>query len=553
MLGMRGYGRWLGLCLLGAAMLAAPPAARAAEDTALAFPVIYDLPNPPVIASRNGVLRATLDVAPASITVRPQTFTSNVYNGLYTPPTLKLRRGDKVRLTLTNNIGAADVQIDRPQQTNVHFHGMIVTPIQPGDNVFVKLKPGDSYHYAFDVPEDHPEGLHWYHAHRHGVVEAQILSGMSGMIIVDGGIQEHYPELANLRQRVMVLKANQLVGQDPNAALLKTVNGYRNPPIRARPGELQIWNIGNLGADAFFNLSLDGHEFWVLERDGSFLLKPEKKKTLFLAPGARTIVAVPAQAAGRYRLRSLKVETGPQGDPNPTVSIGSFIVAGEQVDDRKETARLRLPPADIADIQPNPIALARAPIARKRSFVFSETADGNTFFINNRMYRENRVDTTAYLGDVEEWTIYNTSGELHVFHIHQLDFLVTEISGGGGALGYTGMRDVVNLPYAVNGVPGKVKLIVPFTNPIMVGEFVYHCHIVGHEDAGMMANIVVKPRPTLAEAAWQKFIDLAGLAGPAAASTMEGPLPPDFEALLPENRCDPAEEAALPLPAGSRG
>ncbi len=90
---------------------------------------------------------------------------------------------------------------------------------------------------------------------------------------------------------------------------------------------------------------------------------------------------------------------------------------------------------------------------------------------------------------MEEWTIQNVSGERHVFHIHQLDFLVTSINGV--AQPADTLRDVVDLPYAVNGVPGEVKMIIPFTDPIMVGRFVFHCHIVGHEDAGMMANIVV--------------------------------------------------------------
>ena len=93
------------------------------------------------------------------------------------------------------------------------------------------------------------------------------------------------------------------------------------------------------------------------------------------------------------------------------------------------------------------------------------------------------------LGDVEEWTLRNVSGERHVFHIHQLDFLVTAVNGQ--PVPPDSLNDVVDLPYAQNGVPGEVKVIIPFTDPIMVGRFVYHCHIVGHEDAGMMANLVV--------------------------------------------------------------
>ena len=254
------------------------PAAQIADeaDEAISRTATDDLPNPPLIRSRNGVLEATFVAAPKRVTVAGRTFTSNVFNGRYTPPTLLVQRGDKFRLTIVNNIGPADVEIDGPELTNVHYHGTDVTPIPPGDNVFVRIRPGRSFENRFTFPIDHPQGLHWYHTHLHGFVEPQILSGLSGVLIVDGVIEDHYPELLGLRQRVMLLKANLLPDQDPNSALTKTINGFIDAPIRARPGEYQIWMLGNLGADAFFNLALEDHEFWVLERDGNMLRKAEK-------------------------------------------------------------------------------------------------------------------------------------------------------------------------------------------------------------------------------------------------------------------------------------
>jgi FtsP/CotA-like multicopper oxidase with cupredoxin domain len=98
------------------------------------------------------------------------------------------------------------------------------------------------------------------------------------------------------------------------------------------------------------------------------------------------------------------------------------------------------------------------------------------------------------LGSTEEWTLRNTSRELHVFHIHQTDFQVVAINGVPQQ--FTGYQDTVSLPFATRKkgelVPGEVTVIIPFTNPIMLGEFVYHCHIVQHADQGMMANIVVE-------------------------------------------------------------
>jgi FtsP/CotA-like multicopper oxidase with cupredoxin domain len=382
----------------------------------------------------------------------------------------------------------------------------------------------------------------------HHFVEDQLLSGLSGMLVIDGVVSGYYPELARLRNRVMVLKGLFLPGQNQNTPQVKTINGLRNPPIKARPGEFQVWEIGNLGADAYFHLRLNEHPFWVLERDGNMLLEPQPVRSLFLPPGARTTVAVGAGRPGRYALRSLRVDTGPQGDPNPEVVVGTLVVGGRPVDDSAILRRLRRPAANPATITPKAEEIRALPITRRRTFVFSESANGNNFFINGLRYRENRVDTRVRLGDVEAWTIQNVSGELHVFNIHQLGFLVTEIRGGSLPLTPgLGVRDVVNLPYQVANRPGVVKMIVPFNDPIMVGKFVYHCHIVGHEDAGMMANIEVLPRRTAAGELWDRLTDLAGLDLPALWPTAAaGGGPPDLLAELQANICrSPTDEGIV--------
>ena len=112
---------------------------------------------------------------------------------------------------------------------------------------------------------------------------------------------------------------------------------------------------------------------------------------------------------------------------------------------------------------------------------------------------------------MERWVLRNYSQELHVFHIHQTEFLITKFSGTPDQILGGGLRDVVNLPYAQNGKPGVVEVKIPFNNPIIAGEFVYHCHLVQHEDAGMMANIRVLPQRTAAEVLWDKVTRLTGL------------------------------------------
>lgn len=449
-----------------------------------------DIPEPDIVNSRNGVLQVTLTQAPARITVAGRSFTSNVFNGQYIPPVLKMQRGDRLELELVNRIDKADIQIDGPQSTNLHYHGMVVPPKAPGDDVFLDVGAGASYAYTWQVPMNHEQGTHWYHPHSHGLVEPQILSGMSGMLVIDGLIPQHYTAFLGLRERHLLLKDIVLPNADPNAANTKTINGLLGGTLRMRPGEMQVWNLGNLGADAYFDFAVDGVQLWEINRDGNVLVQPKPLSSVYLPPGARsTVVVVAPLQIGYYGVRTLAVETGPQGDPNPEVRLATLAVSGAPVDSSALQARLLLPADSPNTIGDTPAELAALPITRRRVVTFSETPDGNTFFIDGKQYDPGRDDITVTLGDVEEWTLRNVSGERHVFHIHQLDFLVTHVNGQ--PVPPDSLNDVVDLPYAQNGVPGEVKVIIPFIDPIMVGRFVYHCHIVGHEDAGMMANLVV--------------------------------------------------------------
>ncbi len=173
------------------------------------------------------------------------------------------------------------------------------------------------------------------------------------------------------------------------------------------------------------------------------------------------------------------------------MELGTVIVEGGPVNGGSTSADLSKPAValDSGDITAREVR--KLPITNRRTITFSETADGKTFFLNNKMFDQGRIDTTVTIGDVEEWTLRNVTGERHVFHIHQTDFLVTEQEGA--ALDYKGLRDVIDIPQQRNGKPGEVKIIVPFLRPNIAGKFVYHCHILEHEDNGMMANIVVLP------------------------------------------------------------
>ena len=247
------------------------------------------------------------------------------------------------------------------------------------------------------------------------------------------------------------------------------------PTISIRPGETQLWRIGNVGADIFYRLKLDGHPLYEVARDGNRHNRIVPRQEIVLPPSARVEVLVQGGAVGVYQLRTLGYDTGPAGDQYPEVVLATLVSDGEAVD--RVTLPERLPPVD--DLR------TRTPTAR-RTIVFSESDDGNTFFIDGREFDPDRIDTRTRVGAIEEWTIRNNSDEQHVFHIHQVDFQVVSINGREQP--FIGYQDTEITP-----VRGEITIRIPFTNPLIAGKFIYHCHIMNHEDNGMMATILVGP------------------------------------------------------------
>jgi len=156
--------------------------------------------EPPVLTSENGVLQTTLEVKPMRMEVGGRPVMVNTYNGLPFPPTLRVKPGDTIRLRLVNGI-------DR--QTNIHYHGFNVSPRGNSDNIFLHIRPGQSFDYEVVLPENHPAGLFWYHSHAHNLSEYQVMSGMSGAIIVEG-LLDPLRDLRDVRERVLLLKDIQI-------------------------------------------------------------------------------------------------------------------------------------------------------------------------------------------------------------------------------------------------------------------------------------------------------------------------------------------------------
>ena len=451
-------------------------------------PVVETFSNPPELKSANGELRTIFTVGTSTFQVDGRTVTSAVYNGAYIPPVLRLRPGDTLFLDLDNRI---------TEQTNLHYHGLNVSPRinadgTVSDNIFVMVDPGARLNYRVAIPANHNPGLYWYHTHRHELAERQVMGGLSGGIVIDG-VLDPFPQLQGITERIMLLKDIQITPQgtipdniDPSAPSMRTVNGLTNPKIVIKPGETQFLRIANVGADIYYQLKLDGHKFYELARDGNRRSQLLELDELLLPPASRSEVLIQGAPHGRYAFRALAFDTGPAGDSYGEATLATVVSQG-----KAET------PLSLALVMPVVEDFRQLPVARRRTITFDESADGNTFYIDSgdgpKQFDANRVDSTITVGTVEEWTVLNATQELHVFHIHQTDFQVIEVNGVPQP--FVGHQDNVNVSYAPTPAspPGQVKVLIDFRNPIIVGKFVYHCHILEHEDGGMMAVAEVTP------------------------------------------------------------
>jgi suppressor of ftsI len=311
--------------------------------------------EPAALSSRAGVLSLTLTAARSSIMIGDQPAVAEVYDGSYTPPTLRVHPGDAIRLRLVN-------RLDEP--TNLHMHGLRVGPGGVSDNVFLTVLPGHSQDYEFHIPANHPPGLFWYHPHEHHFSNEQVRNGMAGALIVEG-LLDPFPALRGLKERTLLLKDIQL--QDGRVANLgigvhasRTVNGLVDPTLVMRPGETELWRIGNLGANLYYRLRLDGHRFFQVARDGNRLARIVPADELFLPPGGRIEVLVQGGTRGTFRFRTLAVNTGRGGDRYAGAALATLRVEGRAVPERTLPTTL-LPVKDL-----------RGSVTGRRTVVFSE-------------------------------------------------------------------------------------------------------------------------------------------------------------------------------------
>lgn len=433
--------------------------------------------------------------------------------------------------------------------TNVHFHGLTLPPVCHKDDVLhTSVQPTDPvFEYRFRIPDSQPPGLYWYHPHIHGFSSKQVSGGASGALIVEG-LERTNPVVAGLPERVLVIRDQDLMNPtaqpstsapvprlilDRDGDTMNSGTGTGRPArdlsvnfvpvpypdyppasIVMKPGARQLWRVLNASAITYLDLALlyngTPQQLNVVAIDGAAIngTDPGKPRVsgfthIALPPGARAEFIVTGPQYGmKGVLITSAVDTGQAGENDPNRPLASVIAAADapEPNSKLPVSHEPLPDSKVP-------WLGSVQSVRERKFYFSETPqdpnDPNSptaFFITEEGKKPKVFDPMAKTpdivvqqGDVEDWIIENRTPELHAFHIHQIHFQLMEWSGS--LVNEPFLRDIVNVPY-FTGRTAKypsVRLRMDFRDPETIGTFVYHCHLLEHEDGGMMGTVRVDP------------------------------------------------------------
>jgi FtsP/CotA-like multicopper oxidase with cupredoxin domain len=464
------------LGVLGLGVLAARSTpARAGIFDPGAGPATATMPTLATVGSRNGVLSVRLVAGP-----NRGTGSSLGYNGDSPGPTLLARPGDELRIHLVN-------RLDQP--TNLHTHGLLVSPSGRSDNPFLRVEPGGEFHYRIRIPHDHPRGTYWYHPHHHGHVADQVGGGLLGALLIRGHDEPLVPDLT---ERLFVFSETD---RGPDGAHLSPghmshmmgrrsgalrVNGALAPTVNVELGRAQRWRVVNACPSRTLLLSLVGHDMSRISVDGYDLPAARTDATAIPAGGRADFLVVP-RTEGRFPLlcaQDVDTDDGPLSDllgQEPSGLVAATVAVGRAVNGKASPAA-RFTPGTTSR------SPSRPTVQRDLRLDMLMGDDGMQFAIDGRAFDPQRTDIRARRGSVEEWTVKNPGRMEHPFHLHGRPFTVLASSAGEQPFGVP--QDVVTVPG-----DGWVRFRVDFED--YVGRSVYHCHVLDHSDAGMMGVLLV--------------------------------------------------------------
>ncbi len=472
---------------------------------------------------------------------------SNTVNGIansattgdsYTGPTLKVNRGDTLRITLLNeldnlgNLGITSVEdgstVITEMPLNNHVHGLHISPNGSSDNVILTMPAGQGFVYEYKIADTQPDGLYWIHPHNHIYSTQEVYRGLSSMLII-GSPDSSIAELAALPERTMSLQYQNLANQGTvNQSLVDftgtaaplvqqlTINGKLNSTITVNPGQSEVWTIANMTSQVNANFTLKNSStstnlpIVVVAQDGVAYSTPRTIPAgtfLNLGTGGRYSILVTAPSVGQnVQLIFNNYATGSSGGQKiPGTYSVNMLSAGAPVSS--------LPtPTTLTTTGYNPFVdlstVPAADIAENRTVTFSivpRGGSGSQFEINGEVFPNPEIFQPR-LNTVEEWTLINNSNIPHPFHYHVNDVQVMSVfspsvNHNTGLQTVTApqqwYQDVVNVPAAQQDANGNViapgRVVIRTKSLDFTGAFVYHCHILPHEDRGMMGLNTIQP------------------------------------------------------------
>ena len=483
---------------LGLAGLAAPPflapGSACGAIGRLVAPPLYNTIDPPAGSAlrdvpeidykrrQGGIVEVELDARMADVEIGGRRVELITYNGTYPSPVIRVKKGDRLRLLHKNSLPGTErrnIINHRFNIINLHTHGWHVSPSGRSDNVFLHIGPGEEFQYEFDTALVEPGAMSFYHTHHHGLTAWHMWNGLAGPLIVE----DETDALSSLQTHIMVIKDltvedgrpapftlhDYITGKEGEAVM---VNGQVNPTLNIRPGQAQRWRLLNACTARYLKLGLEGHELYLAGTDGGLLDRPYPIKSLLLTPGERADLLVVAKREGASRLLSLpydrRMNTVEKRTLMTVVCEGKREEYALPVVINREARRLD---ADI-DI---------ASLPARRLYLIMANERG---YINLKDFEVDPYVLTSGVGTHEVWDIMNISPMDHPFHQHTNAAQILEVRGGESEdyevyAKTPAWKDTINVPFM-----GKVRMLVPVKD--FSGKALFHCHILEHEDIGMM-------------------------------------------------------------------
>lgn len=431
---------------------------------------------------------ATVNLEAKKAPVKINGVTANLmtYNGFFPGPTITVKKNDIVRINFTNSLPyTTQTNLLGYQRniTNLHTHGWHVSPEPPADFVMYELKSGQTYKHQYDLARQGAGSFNLYHPHKHGVAAEQYWAGLVGCLLTE----DELPVFQGMDTKIMVLKDIALSGSEPAPHAMMSdymhgksgstvmVNGLVNPVVSVRPTEVQRWRLLNASNVRHYLLSLEGHTLYLVGTDGHLLDKPYPRSQILLAPGERVEVLVKASSTTKdYKLLSLPYSW--RGNmASEQVTLLTLRVTGTSSGDFVRQLPSAINP-EAGRIDPDSV-----PIAGEYTLALS--MDMGNGYINGQDFDIDPYVIMSEVGTYEIWTVTNQSGMDHPFHQHVNPAQILATSGAPSSYpDYAAMpawKDTVLIPKW-----GSVRMLVPVMD--YEGMAMFHCHILEHEDIGMM-------------------------------------------------------------------